>query len=358
MDTQSRAASGNEFSWKNLTLFLLTLVVVLVCLWIVWPFLPALTGAVVLSIITQRPYRWMAMRLRRATLAAAISLVLVTLSIIAPITFLVQSVGSHVLAAIRTVQNGTAERGVQELLQHSPRLADALQYSQDNINLSQAAEKAANFAGAKLAALLSGSISALTQLVVMLFLLFFLYRDRDKAAAFLRRLLPLQAEETTYLLNGVANTIHATVLGRFVVAGVQGLVAGATFAILRVEGASLLGILTMIFAMVPSFGAFLVWMPVAIYLAITHHWIQALVVVAVGALLISTLDNFLYPILVGSRLKLHTVPIFLSLLGGIWLFGIAGLILGPVTFAVADALLTIWRGRAIVPATLIPFAEK
>jgi predicted PurR-regulated permease PerM len=100
-----------------------------------------------------------------------------------------------------------------------------------------------------------------------------------------------------------------------------------------------------LFAIVPSFGAFVVWLPVAVYLAATHHWIQAAILAAVGSLIISTLDNFIYPVLVGTRLRLHTVAIFLSVLGGIWLFGVTGLILGPIVFTLAESLLTIWRRR-------------
>ena len=157
--------------------------------------------------------------------------------------------------------------------------------------------------------------------------------------------MPLSESETDYLLSGIGNTIQATVLGRFVVAGMQGLVAGITFATVGVAGASLLGVITVLFAMVPSFGAFIVWLPVAIYLAATHHWMQAAIVVAIGSLIISTLDNFFYPVLVGTRLQLHTATIFLSILGGILFFGASGLVLGPVSFAIAEALLVIWRQR-------------
>ena len=161
----------------------------------------------------------------------------------------------------------------------------------------------------------------------------------------LRSLLPTTPPETDLLLARVESTIQATVLGRFVVASIQGLVAGCTFLGLGVKGASLLGIATTLCALIPAVGAFMVWVPVAIYLAATHHWIKASILVGIGALIISTLDNFLYPVLVGTRLQMHAVPIFLSIIGGIWLFGIPGLILGPVVFTAAESLLLIWRGR-------------
>lgn len=86
--------------------------------------------------------------------------------------------------------------------------------------------------------------------------------------------MPLSTNETDYLLSGIGDTIQATVLDRLVVAGVQGLLVGIKFATVRVAGASLLGIITVLFAMVSAFGAFIVPLPIAIYLAATHYWMQ------------------------------------------------------------------------------------
>ena len=80
--------------------------------------------------------------------------------------------------------------------------------------------------------------------------------------------------------------------------------------------------------------------------------LQATVLVAVGTLVISTLDNILYPVLVGTQLRLHTAPIFISIVGGIWLFGISGLILGPIVFALNQVLLDIWGERLTAPPKL------
>jgi predicted PurR-regulated permease PerM len=350
MDTEYQRTARSEFDWKNLTLFLITAGAVTVCALMLRPFLPAVTGAVVLAIVTQRPHQWITARQRSATLAATTSLILVTLCIIGPAIFIAQRLGHHLLAAIRSIQNGTAERGFQEFLNRSPRIADMLQYFLNNVSLSQAVDKSAGFVAARLASVLGGSVTAVTQIIIMLFLLFFLYRDRELGRSVLRSILPLKDGEADYLLSHIAETIRATVLGRCVIAGTQGLVAGVTFASLGISGASLLGIVTALFAMVPSFGAFVVWLPVAIYLAATHHWVRAAILVAVGSLIISTLDNFLYPVLVGSRLRLHTVPIFLSILGGIWLFGISGLVLGPIVFTLTQSLLLIWHQK-ITPDT-------
>jgi predicted PurR-regulated permease PerM len=181
--------------------------------------------------------------------------------------------GHRILSVVGAVQSGAAARGIPHFLDKSPRLSSMLQYSMDNITLSQAFDKSAGFIAGRLGAVLGGSISAITQIVVMLFLLFFLYRDGDLGIAYLRSIVPLNDRETDHLFSRLVDTVRATVMGHFLVAAIQGLAAGIAFASLGISSASLLGVATVFFAMVPSFGAFVVWVPIAIYLAIMHHWI-------------------------------------------------------------------------------------
>jgi predicted PurR-regulated permease PerM len=96
-------------------------------------------------------------------------------------------------------------------------------------------------------------------------------------------------------------------------------------------------------AMVPILGAFIIWIPAALSLALTGEWGKALILVTWGAGVVATVDNLLYPIFVGDRLKLHTVVTFMSMIGGVIVFGPAGLVIGPVTFTVTLLLLEVWR---------------
>jgi predicted PurR-regulated permease PerM len=304
----------------------------------------------VLAVVTRRPHDWIAARLKNAAVAATASVAIVTVGVIGPAVFVAQVVSSHVLAVVPGLQNGAVEGVLRAFLDRSPRIYAALRYVVENLDLPRAAETSGRFIVSKLGGFLGGSIAALTQILIMLFVLFFLYRDWEKALSLVRSISPLEDTETDYLFHRLSDTIDATVLGRLLVAGAQGLVAGITFASLGLPGAWFLGGITAAFAMIPSFGAFIVWLPVAVYLVATHHWVRAAILVAVGSCIISTLDNFLYPILVGTRLRLHTVPIFLSILGGIWFFGLTGLLLGPIVFTLAESLLVIWR-RKLIPET-------
>jgi predicted PurR-regulated permease PerM len=345
MDSDRRQPVQNNFDWNSLTLFLILICAIVLSLLIAQPFFPAITAAVVLAVVTQHPHKWISARLRNPTLAATASLLLVVLSIVGPAIFFAQSAGFHILGAVRAIQSGVVEQNLRQFAGQHSRISAMLQYAIDNVDISQTIEKSAGSVAMRLGALLGGSVAALVQVVVMLFILFFLYRDKSEGVSFVRSFLPLNDEETDYLLSRIRMAVQALVIGRFVVAGVQGLVAGITYACLGVGGASLLGLATMLFALVPAVGAFVIWLPIVIYLALAHHWIQAVILLGIGSLIISTLDNILYPILVGTKMQLHTVPIFLAMLGGVWFFGVSGLVLGPIAFIVTDALVLIWRRR-------------
>jgi predicted PurR-regulated permease PerM len=114
---------------------------------------------------------------------------------------------------------------------------------------------------------------------------------------------------------------------------------------LGVHAAAVLALLTTVLGLIPPFGPYVVWFPVALWLGVTGHWIKMAILLGAGILIISSLDNFLYPILVGAHLRQHTAFVFLSILGGIWLFGISGVVIGPLIFSASGALLAIWRAR-------------
>ena len=103
-----------------------------------------------------------------------------------------------------------------------------------------------------------------------------------------------------------------------------------------------------ILAVVPVLGAFIIWIPTALFLAVEGNWTNALILTLWGIFVVGTIDNLLRPILVGNRLKLHTVLVFISVVGGLILFGAVGLILGPVTLTITMELLQIISNRISV----------
>ena len=340
MQTDSQASS-----WKQIAFFLLTLGDLILCALVLQPFLVAIVGAIVIAIITERPYLWLARRLHNPDLCATVALILVILSVFVPIFFLAQDVGRQGTNLVTTLRNETTQQHIADYFDRHPALADRIGSITDTIDLQNTARSVAAFIGRKFASLLGTSIGAITQIVAMLFILFFLYRDRDLAARFARSLLPLEDKEANLLLNRMRGTIYATALGRLAIAALQGTLAGLAYWILGVPNALLWAILTGVMAMIPAFGAVLVWAPIALYLGLSGHWIKAALLAVWGGGFVSLIDNFLYPTLVGPHLRQHSVAVLLSILGGVTLFGISGIVLGPLTFTFGSTLLDIWRAR-------------
>jgi predicted PurR-regulated permease PerM len=336
--------------WKQITLFLLTVGVLILCALLLHPFFSAIVGAIVLAVVTRRPFDWLATKIKKRSACSAVALILIILALIIPTFFLTQELGRQAYATINAFRNGAHQDKITSFIANRPELAQQIETFTSSIDMNNTARSVAAYLGGNLAGLLGNSIRLITQLVVMLFILFFLYRDRELALNSLRSLLPLRDDETGELLQRIDDTILATALGRFVIAAVQGVLAGLAFWVLGVPSVILWAFTLTVCAMIPAFGSFLVWAPIAIYLGLTGHWGKAALLILWGGFIVSTIDNILYPILVGSHMRAHTVTILLSVLGGIALFGPTGIVLGPVLFTIATDLLDIWRRRTAHPS--------
>jgi predicted PurR-regulated permease PerM len=180
--------------------------------------------------------------------------------------------------------------------------------------------------------------------------LFYSLRDREMAIAAIGRVLPLTGPEYTRLTDRITNTIFASVYGTAAVAILQGGLGGAMFWWLDLPAPLFWGVLMGLLGIVPFLGAFVIWAPAAIFLALNGDVQPAILLTLWGTLVVGLVDNVLYPILVGKRLMLHTVPSFIAVVGGLLLFGTSGIVLGPIIVAGAQTLLEIWRKRTLESA--------
>jgi predicted PurR-regulated permease PerM len=351
----SMQESRDTPSWRQITLFLITLAVLLLCALLLQPFFSGIVGAIVLAVITRRPYEWLVSKLKNRSLCAAIALIVIVLAVIIPMYFLAQKIGEQALSTINAFRNGAHQEKITSFIANRPVLARYIEDFTASIDINNVARSAAAYVGGNLAGFLGNSFRIITQLVVMVFLLFFLLRDHVFALAALRSILPLHEDESTELISRVGDTILATALGRLTIAAVQGILAGLAFWVLGVPGVLLWAFTLTACAMIPAFGSYLVWSPIALYLGLTGHWGKAALLAIWGAVIVSTIDNILYPVLVGSHLRAHTAIILLSILGGIAAFGPIGIVLGPVLFTLASTLLDIWHARTN-PQPSIPLA--
>jgi predicted PurR-regulated permease PerM len=181
--------------------------------------------------------------------------------------------------------------------------------------------------------------------VLMLFFYFFLVRDETLAINTLEGLLPMRSNEAFDFVRRLGEVIEAIFTGRILVAMLQGFLAGAAYRLLGVHEAILWGFVTFLCCLIPAFGAFLAWVPIALFLGLADSWTKALILAAWCGAVVLPLESFLYPILIGKRTDLHTAVIFVAIFGGLALFGFSGFVIGPVLVASAMLLLEIWKAR-------------
>jgi predicted PurR-regulated permease PerM len=328
-----------------LTLIAATAIVFYLCYQITSPFLPALAWALALAVLTHPLYRWIARRISRPNVAAAVSVLIVTFVLVVPSAFVVHQLGSEIARAVDFITNETETGRWRVMVERNPSLAPVLHWIEQHIDLRGEVQQVADAITSRIPSLLTGSVWALAQILITLFVLFYLFRDKPRLLDALRHVLPLSDTEASEMFLRISDTIYATIYGTVVVALVQGFLGGLMFWWLGLPTPMLWGVVMGLLAIVPVLGAFVVWVPAAIFLALEGNWGKALILTAWGGVVIALIDNLLYPILVGKKLRLHTVPVFIAIIGGLTVFGAVGVILGPVVFAIMLGLIGVWRRR-------------
>jgi predicted PurR-regulated permease PerM len=322
-----------------------TFVCLYLCYLLARPFLPALVWAITGAVITRPLVRPIEKRIPSATWRAALAVAATTIVVFGPVLAIVYFAAIEISQAVGSWQPSEILARWQEVLDRYPRLSAAWQQLSENVDLARALEQFTAGVQQSAAAIATGFIYTLVQTLLALFILFYLYRDQDRVLAAAKELSPLTTPETERLLTRLGDTIHATIYGTVVVAMVQGAIGGFMFWLLGLPGPLLWGTVMTLLAIVPYLGAFVVWFPAALFLFSQGEWIRGGLLSIWGILAVGLIDNLLYPILVGSRLKQHTVIAFLAIVGGITVFGASGIVLGPVIVTLTFFLLETWRRR-------------
>lgn len=214
----------------------------------------------------------------------------------------------------------------------------------------QGASRAGEYMASELGTVIRNIVVFLFELFVMLFALFYVLRDGDAMVARFRRFLPFEESTTERMLAEARELIFASVTTSLVIAAVQGIICGGAFAIVGLESSLFWGVLMGFLSLLPVVGAWPVWIPGAIYLFSTGHWGRAVVLIAICGGLGATIDNILRPLLLGGRASLNGLLVFISVLGGIAVFGVLGVVLGPIVVATAVGILDVYSAGSVVPS--------
>jgi len=330
------------------------LAVTAIALYLCWlmlrPFLGVLAWAVVLVIIFYPVHKRFASRIRRRSLSALVSCLLVVLVVVLPLTLLVAAVVQELGKVVPNLPSS-----LSQLFSQQPAILtrltgwvqnrfgiDVLAYQdffiQQFQNISQ------RLLGASFS-LMGNIVSSIVKAFFVIFTMYYLFRDGDKIVNKLPDALPLNPQQSEAIIMRTQQVVSASVYGVVTIAAFQGFLGGIAFWILGIPSPLLWAVLMGFVCMIPIAGSFLVWLPLSIYLMLNGYWTRAVLLIIWGALVISTIDNFLRPKLVGNQTRLHELFIFFSVLGGISVFGLLGIVLGPVVLAITLGLLQTFHVR-------------
>ena len=314
------------------------------CYLVAQPFIPAIAWALALAVVAVPVQRRLERKVR-PSLAAAASVLAVGVVIVAPVLFVGQYMVREATRAFGWLSEQLQSGEWLATLQQQPRLAGVVQWLQESADLEAVMQSAGGMAAEKAPAFLTGSAWAVAQTVLTLFFVFFFLRDRTQLLDGVRSVIPLSDREVTGLFTRVHDTILTTVWANVATSAVQGTLGGLIFWLLGLPAPLVWGFAMFVFSLVPTLGSFVVWAPAAAYLALTGSLGKAAILTAWGLGPVGMIDNLLYPLLIRTRLQLHTLTAFVAVVGGVLAFGASGLVLGPVGVAVAQTLAPIWRRR-------------
>ena len=293
----------------------------------------------------------------RRTLASLTTLLLITLFILLPLAGLMGIVTTQAIKVGESVKPWVQEQiasptTLLSKLEALPFYDQVLPYR--DLIFQKAGEmvgKISRFLIENLQAATLGTVNFLFMTLVMLYTMFFFLMDGDKLIQKILYYLPLENDDEHRMLDRFTSVARATLKGTAVIGILQGGLAGLAFAVVGIPSAVFWSVIMVLLSILPGIGTALIWIPAAIILGTSGHWPQAIGLMVFCGVVVGSLDNLLRPRLVGKDTQMHELMIFFGTMGGIFMFGVPGIIIGPI---IAALFITIWDIYGIAFKDVLP----
>jgi len=336
----------NQARW--LAVLVATGIGLYLCWLMLRPFIGVLEWAIVLVIILYPVHVRLTHRIKSRSWSALLSCLLVLLVVVLPLILLTAAVAEELAKVIPNMPSQIS----QLLNSQSSVFGRVTEWLQTRLGIDtlrtqeflvEQLKRTSGFLLGLSWDLLGNIVTGIVKSFFVLFTMYYLFRDGDEIVRRLPSALPLSIEQGEAIIARIKEVVSASVYGVVTIAALQGLLGGIAFWILGIPSPILWAVLMTFLCMIPLAGSFLVWLPLSIYLMATGHWTKAVLLILWGALVVSTVDNFLRPKLLRNQTRLHELFVFFSVLGGISVFGLLGIVLGPVVLAITIGLLQTFR---------------
>jgi predicted PurR-regulated permease PerM len=308
------------------------------------PFLPALAWAVVIVVVSYPAYERVCRRFS-PTAASIICTAAVTVILIVPTILIMGAFVRQGVDAVQTVQGQVASGHfdwVNRLwLQLEARLPESSPASLGSI-VSKYADQAATYVATRLGAVLRNTAAFLFHLSVTILAIFYLYRDGKLIMARVRAILPFEQHHRDKMIKESHDLIFASVMSSAVAAAAHGILGGLAFGVAGITAPIFWGVMMGFFSLIPLVGSALIWVPASISLMSDGHVFAGIAVALFCSVVVGLVDNVVRPWVISGRAEMGGLVVFISVLGGIAVFGLLGVILGPIIVATGTSLLDLY----------------
>lgn len=344
--------------------FLLALVVAISVAFIamIWSFLVTLMMAAIFAGIAHPLYRRLERRLPGGRVVASFCTILLLLVMVfVPLLGLAGALAKEAAAISDNVppwvESVLSEpTRIDALLARIPFVEDTETIRAEIVRRSsELVDRVSTFLFQSLSAMTRGTIVFFFHFFILLYAMFFFFIDGRRMAETTLAHLPLSADDKAQLVDRFISVARATLKGTFFVGVIQGALGGMAFWVAGIDGALFWGALMAVASMIPALGPPLIWVPAIIVLAVQGAVVKAIVLGIFCALVVGAVDNVLRPRLVGHDTQMHDLMILLSTLGGILLFGVAGVVIGPI---IAALFVSVWGMFGVAYRDLFHAADE
>lgn len=337
---------SDRLTGRSLGLLVIFGIAAYLCWLMLQPFVGVLMWAIVLVVVFYPVHRRLEAWTGKPGSAAALSTALVILTIVLPVVGVTFAVARELRGAVDHLQGGVGQiidmPALRPFVQWLDQYVDVDAWRSSDYVAQHVQAWSAVIAGPTLM-FVGGIVSALVQTLLVVFTMFYFFRDAEPLRRALYEIVPLEYEQSHDIVVRTRDVIGATIYGVLAISAIQGVLGFLIFFALGLPSPLLWGVVMFLMSMIPMAGAFVVWVPAALYLLLTGSYVKAILLGVWGVLVIGSIDNFLSPRLVGRRARLHELLIFFSVLGGLQVFGVLGLVIGPVLAAITLALIEVVR---------------
>lgn len=330
-------------NFKDLIIYALVIGLFILAFFIIKPVLAAIIYGVLLAYITHPVYRILVKKIKNETISAFIVCLGFFIIIVAILAVIIGSLFSQAIDLYTTLKNQDITTAIADSIPKS-FLSSEMSASLINNIKSSVSTLIFNFLGS-FNKFLTDLPLLFLRFAVTIFVFFFSLRDGTKALAYLKSVSPLRKEIEEKFLKRFKDVTNSVLLGQILVGIIQGSVAGIGYFVFGINNAILLTLLSILVSVIPMVGPYVVWVPVLIYLLIAGKSNIAFIFLIYNLFFTSLIDNILRPLIVSRRAEINSAIIIVGMIGGFLVFGILGLIIGPLILAYVLLLIEIYRKK-------------